>query len=91
MFIYFERERERERVCPCVHVQGKGRERGRGRIPSSFHTVSKEPEAGLELTDPKIMTGAEIKSQTLNRSSHPGALVFLIFTKMWLIPSTHTT
>ena len=32
-----------------------------------------EPDAGLELTNHKIMTGAEIKSRTLSRLSPPGA------------------
>ena len=49
-FIYFERERERERV------QGRGREKGRARIPSRLHTVSAEPNIGLELTNREIMT-----------------------------------
>ena len=46
MFIYFEREREWVR----------GRERGRERIPSRLHTVSTEPDAGLEPTNREIMT-----------------------------------
>ena len=40
MFIHFERERER----------------GRGRIPSRFHTISTEPDAGLDLTNREILT-----------------------------------
>ena len=42
--VYFEKERERQR------------ETGRERIPSRFHTVSTEPEVGLELTNCEIMT-----------------------------------
>ena len=33
-----------------------GAERGRDRIPSKLHTVSEEPDAGLKLTNTKIMT-----------------------------------
>ena len=44
----------------------KGRERGRGRLPSRLHAISTEPNTGLELTNCKIMTRVEIKSQTLN-------------------------
>ena len=36
--------------------QGRGRERRRGRIPSRLHTVSAEPDVGLELTSQEIMT-----------------------------------
>ena len=36
-------------------------------------TVSTEPDVGLELTNHEIMTGAKVKSQTLNRMSHPSA------------------
>ena len=32
------------------------RERGRERIPSRLHTVSVEPDVGLELTNREIMT-----------------------------------
>ena len=50
---------------------GEGqREGGRQRIPS---TDSAEPDVGLELTNDQIMTSAEVKSQRLNRLSHPGA------------------
>ena len=34
----------------------EGRERGRERIPSRFHTVSAEPDTGLDLTNDGIMT-----------------------------------
>ena len=55
-----------------------GAERGGGeRTPSRLHTVSTEPDAGLNLTNCEIMTRAEIKSWTLNRLSHPGSLTCL--------------
>ena len=60
--VYFwegERERERERE----------REN-----PKQAHTVSEEPNVGLDLMNHDFMTWAEIKSQVLNWLSHPGAL-----------------
>ena len=51
---------------------GGQRENGRERIPSRLHTVSAEPDAGLQLMNPEIMTPAKIKSQMLNRLSHTG-------------------
>ena len=45
----------------------------RERIPSRLCTVSTEPDTGLELAYREIVTRAEIKSQTLNPQSHPGA------------------
>ena len=39
-----------------MHELGRGRQRGRERIPSRFYTVSREPDAGLELTICEIMT-----------------------------------
>ena len=39
-----------------VSEQGRGRERGREEIPSRICTVSKEPDAGLDLTKREIMT-----------------------------------
>ena len=35
---------------------GRSRERGKERIPSRLHTVSTEPDVGLELTNHEIMT-----------------------------------
>ena len=61
------RERERE------HTGEGQRERERERIPTRLCTVRTEPEVGLELTDHKIMSRAEIKSWTFNRLSPPGA------------------
>ena len=54
MFIL--RQREREHVCKNVHVGEVQRERGRERIPSRLYTVSKEPDAGLDPTNPEIVT-----------------------------------
>ena len=49
-FIYFEREKEGD--------QGWDKERKteRYRIPSRLHTVSSEPDEGLEPTNCEIMT-----------------------------------
>ena len=44
--------RERERACM---IRG-GAEREGERISSRLHSVSMEPEAGLELTNYKLMT-----------------------------------
>ena len=60
------RKRERE--------PGRGRETGGQKIPSVLHTDSSKPYAGPTLTNREIMTGAETKSPSLNRLSHPGAL-----------------
>ena len=45
---------------------GRGRERERegDRIPSRLHTVSAEPNVGLEPTNREIITWAEIGSRT---------------------------
>ena len=63
MFIYFwEMESER----------GVGIERGRGGRRSK--AGSREPNAGLKLTNREIITQAKVsQSQTLNHLSHPGA------------------
>ena len=58
------------------------RKRGRERIPSRLHAASKKPNMGLELTNHEIMIWAKIKSQTLNKLSHPDALL-LVFDR-WL-------
>ena len=39
-------------------------------IPGRLHTASTEPDMGLEPMNPEIMTGAEIKSRTLNQLSY---------------------
>ena len=62
----FEREREQAQV-------GEGQIERRQRIPSRVCAVSAEPDVGLELMNHEIMTSVEIKSQTLNQLSHPGA------------------
>ena len=56
MLVYFER------VHACEHEQGRGRERVRDRIPSELRAVSAQPDVGLELTNGKLVTRAEIKS-----------------------------
>ena len=55
-----------------MHKWGRGRETGRERIPDRLCAVSTEPNVGLKFTNREIMIQAEIKSQTLNRLSHPG-------------------
>ena len=72
LFILRHRERERER-----HEQGRGRERRKGKSPRRLHAVSTEPDVGLNHTNREITTRAKIKSQMLNRLSHPGALTAL--------------
>ena len=68
LFIYlWERE----------HKQRRGRERGRQKIPSRLHTVSSEPNVGLELTNREIMTRAEIQSWTFNWLSCPDTPPYL--------------
>ena len=62
MFIYFEREKE------SAHKLREGqRESERERISSRLRTVSIEPDLGLDLTNHEIITGAMIKSWTLNQ------------------------
>ena len=46
---------------------------------TEFCAIGTEPDAGLELTSPEIMTCAEIESRMLNRLSHPGAPAQLEF------------
>ena len=48
-------------------------ERGRERIPSRLHSVSAQPDMGLEPMNNEIMTWDETKSGTFNQLSHPGA------------------
>ena len=54
----FLREKEIE------HEQGKGRERGTHRIQSGICTDSRELQVGLELTNHKIITWAEVDQLT---------------------------
>ena len=58
-------------------------QRRRERIPSRLHTVSPEPDVGLDPMSHEIMTWAKTKSRMLNRLSHLGAPVhfrFILFT-----------
>ena len=80
IYLFGERERERERESTW--------ERGRERISSRLHAISAEPDRGLKPTNPKIMTWAEIKSQTLNWLSHPGVPTQLNFAFVLLIMFT---
>ena len=41
-------------------------------ISSRLRTISVDPDVGLKLTNCEIMTGAKIKTQTLNQLSPPG-------------------
>ena len=49
LFIYFEREQA------SMRGEAAERERGRERIPSRLHTVSAEPDMGLEFMNCEIM------------------------------------
>ena len=51
----------------------EGAERGRERIPSRLFAISAEPAVGLDLMNHEIGTWVKIKSQAVNRPSHPGA------------------
>ena len=62
--IYLFTLRERERACECVH--GGGAEREEQRISGRLHSVSTEPNDGLELTSRQIMTQTKIKSWTFS-------------------------
>ena len=50
VYIFRERERKREREG------GRGTEREKERSPSKLHTVSAEPDVGLNPTNCEIMT-----------------------------------
>ena len=56
-----------------THTQGRGRERRRERISGRLHTVSTEPNSGLDLTNEEIMTGAKTKNQAINLLNYPSA------------------
>ena len=56
---------------------GRGRERGGERIPSRLCTDNSKPDAGIDPTDRKVMTGGEIKSWVFDRLSHPGTPWFV--------------
>ena len=55
------------------------RERGAERESQADSPMSAEPDMGLSLNNPEIMTSAEIKSWMLNWLSHPGILAGLLF------------
>ena len=65
--MYYLRERERD----CTHKQGEG-QKEKGRISSRLHTQGRARHRA-QSHNLEIMTWAEIKSQTFNQLSHPGA------------------
>ena len=60
----------KDRGNETQRVEEEHREGERERIPSRIHTVSTEPDAGVNPTNCEITTGTKIKSQMLNRLSH---------------------
>ena len=58
------------RESESVSMKGGGAEREGERIIAGSAWT---PDAGLKPTNPEIMTRAQIKSQTFNGLSHPGA------------------
>ena len=46
----------RKRASRVGAERERERERGRQRIPSRFHTVSAEPDVGLDLMNQAVMT-----------------------------------
>ena len=69
LFLFYFRETERERAR--AGERGRERERERERESQADSTLSKEPNARCDPTT--LGSRAEIKSQMLNRLSHPGA------------------
>ena len=58
---------ERDRACV-----GQGqRERGRRRTRGGLRAVRAEPDAGLELTNREIVTGAEVRRSTDGAAQAP--------------------
>ena len=53
--------RERESACVHTRKQKRGRERRGQRIWSRLCAESREPDVGFELTNPEIMTWAEVR------------------------------
>ena len=49
-----------------THEWRRDREGGRERLQSRLHTISIEPDMGLDLTNYEVMTLAEIKSWLLH-------------------------
>ena len=78
LFIYLERGRE------STSRQGQ-KDGWRERIPGRLFAVITEPDAGFSLTNWKIMTWAQIKSQMLNRLSHPDAPLLKSFKVLFYI------
>ena len=71
MFIYFERKTEGGRA-----LAGEEQTVNPKQAPCRLRA---EPDTELDLMNHEIMTRAEIKSQTLNRLSYPGAPVGTYF------------
>ena len=81
LFFFFNLSiwRNTEWAHKCTRTSQVGAKRRREKTPSRLHAISAELDPGLELTNCKItITWAEIKSQTLNRLSHPGTPVVII-------------
>ena len=62
----------------CVSVRGREQRRGqkekeRERVPSRLRTVSTELDAGLELMNREIMTGAEVGAIMTEPPRRPSA------------------
>ena len=51
------------------------------------HTVSPEPDLGLDLTNCEIRAQAETKSWRLNRLSHSGASKYYLLRDIWVAQS----
>ena len=54
---------------------------GRETIPSTVSTARTETDVGLKLMNHEIVTGAEVKSWTLNQLSHPDAPLSLFLNR----------
>ena len=67
-------------------AEGGQRERERENESQASATLSVEPNTWLDPMNPEILNGVKIKSQTLNRLSHPGAPILSL-----LITSPHFT
>ena len=79
LFIYFGKR---------AQIREEQRERERERIPSRLHTVSTEPNAGLELTNREIMTWAKVGCLTDWATQVPHMLKLIIekrLTKTYII------
>ena len=74
----------------CMRDRDRARVRATESIPSRLRAVSAGPSVGLKLTNPEIMTWAEINSWMLNWLSHPGT-PSLPFFEVILQPLSHLT